>query len=72
MDVRAHLAAKRAALVAHASQAAGGSSVRTLRLLLRLPRPLFGWLLGREWFVERGRVPGPLCGDVFDSLRPRK
>jgi LmbE family N-acetylglucosaminyl deacetylase len=72
IDVRAHLAAKRAALAAHASQSTGGSSVRTLRLLLRLPRPLFRLLLGQEWFVEVGRTPGPLCGDVFDSLRARK
>jgi LmbE family N-acetylglucosaminyl deacetylase len=72
VDVRAQLPAKRAALAAHASQASGGSSTRTLKLLLRLPRPLFALLLGREWFVEAGRSPGPLCGDVFDSLRSRK
>jgi LmbE family N-acetylglucosaminyl deacetylase len=72
IDVRRHLPAKRAALAAHASQASGGGSVRTLKLLLRLPRPLFALLLGQEWFVEVGRPRGPLCGDVFDSLRSRK
>jgi LmbE family N-acetylglucosaminyl deacetylase len=52
VDVRDRLAAKRAALAAHASQAGGG--VRTLRILLALPRPLARRLLGVEWFL---RVP---------------
>ncbi|WP_418057403.1 PIG-L family deacetylase [Pimelobacter simplex] len=52
IDVRDRLAAKRAALAAHASQAGGG--VRTIRLLLALPRPLARRLLGVEWFL---RVP---------------
>ena len=70
VDVRAHLAAKRAALSAHASQATGGTSIRTLTLLLRLPGPVLGLALGREWFRERGRSPGgPLLDDVFASLR---
>jgi LmbE family N-acetylglucosaminyl deacetylase len=70
VDVRRHLAAKRAALSAHASQATGGSSVRTMALLLRLPRPVLGLVLGREWYRERGRPPGgPLLDDVFATLR---
>jgi LmbE family N-acetylglucosaminyl deacetylase len=70
VDVRAHLGAKRAALAAHASQATGGTSVRTLALLLRLPRPALGLALGREWFRERGRPVGEaLLDDVFASLR---
>jgi len=70
VDVRRHLAAKRAALAAHTSQATGGGSVRTLALLLRLPRPVLGLALGREWFRERGRAPGgDLLDDVFASLR---
>lgn len=69
VDVRAYLPAKRAGMAAHLSQATGGSSVRTLRMLLRLPRPLFRLLLGREWFAEVGRNPGVLCDDVFDSRR---
>jgi LmbE family N-acetylglucosaminyl deacetylase len=48
VDVRDQLDAKRAALAAHASQASGG--VRTVRLLLALPRPLARRLLGTEWF----------------------
>lgn len=70
VDVRRHLGAKRAALAAHASQATGGSSVRTVALLLRLPKPVLGLALGREWFRERGRSPsGALLDDVFASLR---
>src|SRR3954471_12658150 len=49
-DVRRELDAKRAALSAHASQSSGG--VRTVALLLALPRPLARRVLGREWFLE--------------------
>ena len=70
IDVRGYTGAKRRALAAHVSQAGGGDSIRTLALLLRLPRPVFRRLLGAEWFVEIGRPPGPvLCDDLFDSLR---
>jgi LmbE family N-acetylglucosaminyl deacetylase len=70
VDVRRHLAAKRAALAAHASQTTGGGSIRTLALLLRLPRPVLGLALGREWFRERGRpATTRLLDDVFASLR---
>ena len=51
VDVRDQLDAKRAALAAHASQATGG--VRTVALLLRLPRPVARLVLGTEWFIER-------------------
>jgi LmbE family N-acetylglucosaminyl deacetylase len=50
VDVRPQLAAKRASLAAHASQRGGG--LRTVALLLALPRPLAGRVLGTEWFVE--------------------
>jgi LmbE family N-acetylglucosaminyl deacetylase len=70
VDVRRHLGAKRAALAAHASQASGGRSVRTVALLLQLPRPVLGLALGREWFRERGRpAAADLLDDVFASLR---
>ncbi|MCW2847127.1 MAG: LmbE family protein [Marmoricola sp.] len=70
VDVRRHLQAKRDALAAHGSQSTGGGSVRTLALLLRLPRPVLGLALGREWFRERGRATSPvLLDDVFASLR---
>ena len=70
VDVRAHLEAKRAALAAHHSQTTGGTGVRTVSLLLRLPAPLLATVLGREWFREVGRAPGArLLDDVFASLR---
>lgn len=51
VNVRAHLAAKRASLAAHASQETG-ASLRTLGVLRRLPPPVFGALLGTEYYVE--------------------
>lgn len=70
VDVRAHTEAKRAAMAAHVSQARSDSGTRTLAVLLRLPRRLFRTALGREWFVEQGRVAaGPLLDDVFASVR---
>lgn len=54
IDVRPWLAAKLEALEAHVSQASGGTDIRTLQLLTRLPRPLARQVLGREWFVEVG------------------
>ncbi|MBZ5737169.1 PIG-L deacetylase family protein [Nocardioides mangrovi] len=72
VDVRAHLAAKEAALGAHVSQAAGArvGDTRTLALLLRLPRPVGRLVLGHEWFREVGRRPGtPLLDDVLATLR---
>jgi LmbE family N-acetylglucosaminyl deacetylase len=70
IDVRRQVPAKQRALAAHASQASGGTDVRTVALLSRLPRPLSRLVLGREWYVEHGRSPSrhPL-NDVFASLR---
>jgi LmbE family N-acetylglucosaminyl deacetylase len=50
VDVRAQLAAKRASLAAHSSQTGGG--IRTVRILLALPRPLARRVLGTEWFLD--------------------
>jgi LmbE family N-acetylglucosaminyl deacetylase len=70
VDVRAHAGRKRASMAAHASQATADSGDRTLAALLRLPQPLYARVLGREWFIERGRTPRrPLLDDVFASLR---
>jgi LmbE family N-acetylglucosaminyl deacetylase len=70
VDVRRHLAAKKASLAAHTSQTTGGRGVRTMALLLQLPDPLLQRALGREWFRERGRSqPDELLDDVFASLR---
>jgi LmbE family N-acetylglucosaminyl deacetylase len=70
VDVRSHLDRKVRALRAHASQAGGDEGLRTLSLLLRLPRPLRRRVLGTEWFREVGRSPGVVpLGDIFATLR---
>jgi LmbE family N-acetylglucosaminyl deacetylase len=70
VDVRRYTDRKRASMAAHASQASADSGDRTLAALLRLPGPLYRRVLGREWFIERGRTPAhPLLDDVFASLR---
>ncbi len=70
VDVRGFLDAKRSSMRAHASQASTDEGVRTLQVLLRLPRPVALRVLGREWFREVGRRPGgPLLDDIFASLR---
>jgi LmbE family N-acetylglucosaminyl deacetylase len=55
--VRSFAAQKRAALASHASQTGKGRSGRFFRLLVRLPAPLFGFLLGHEWFVDPAAPP---------------
>src|ERR1022692_1337114 len=53
ITVRSFAASKRDALAAHRSQLAGhGRSARLFRLLVQLPAPVFGLLLGCEWFIE--------------------
>ena len=70
VDVRRYADRKRASMAAHASQATADRGDRTLAALLRLPQPLYRRVLGREWFIERGRTPGRhLLDDVFATLR---
>lgn len=69
VDVRAYTKQKRRAFRAHASQASSDGGARTLGLLLKLPPWLFRRVLGREWYVERGRMPGRPLDDVFATLR---
>ena len=61
LNVRKYARQKRAALAAHGSQlwpASPGRSGRMFWLLSRLPVPVFGLLLGTEWFAEPGSPPG--------------
>ncbi len=68
IDVRRFASQKRAALAAHRSQVSGGGrAALVFRVLLRLPTPIFGLLLGREWFVEPGGWPG--IEDVLTDAR---
>lgn len=72
VDVRAALGAKRAAMVAHVSQAAADGSARTLDILRRLPGPLFAAVMGTEWFVahEAGTAPvGAVAPGPFTPAR---
>lgn len=69
--VRGQIRAKRAAMRAHASQASAADpgDARTLGMLLRIPRPLYDAIFGREWYRDPDVVPGgPLRDDVFAGL----
>jgi LmbE family N-acetylglucosaminyl deacetylase len=71
VDVSGYLDQKRAAMSAHRSQStADAAAERGLAWMLRLPKPLYRLVFGREWFIERGRPPQdrPL-DDILDSLR---
>jgi LmbE family N-acetylglucosaminyl deacetylase len=50
VDVRRFARQKRAALAAHHSQVSKEGII--MRVLARLPVPVFGLLLGREWFID--------------------
>jgi LmbE family N-acetylglucosaminyl deacetylase len=67
IDVRRYASQKRASMRAHASQSsADGGADRTLAAFLRIPRPLFALVFGREWFVDATRPIGSrVARDVF-------
>ncbi|TWP35975.1 PIG-L deacetylase family protein [Leekyejoonella antrihumi] len=68
IDVHRHIAAKRASMRAHASQStADGGADRTLAAFLRIPRPLYDAVFGREWFVDPAHH-GPVSKDIFAGL----
>ncbi|WP_309113548.1 PIG-L family deacetylase [Saccharothrix sp.] len=61
-NVRRFARQKQAALAAHRSQVEGkGRLSAVMRLLVRLPTPVFGWLTGREWYVEPVKGSGRRC-----------
>ena len=78
INVHRHIAAKRASMRAHASQAsADGGADRTLAAFLRIPRPVYDLVFGREWYVDAtahlagrgdGTPPGGIRADVFEGL----
>lgn len=75
IDVRSHIAAKRASMRAHVSQATNDGSQggdRTLAAFLRIPRPLYDVVFGREWFRDPdAAAQGGAAGirtDVFEGL----
>jgi LmbE family N-acetylglucosaminyl deacetylase len=69
IDVTAVLAAKRASMTAHASQATGApDTVRTLAVFLGLPDDLFALAFGTEWFVWPDRPTSPRGTDLLADL----
>jgi LmbE family N-acetylglucosaminyl deacetylase len=68
VDVRAHLAAKRASMEAHASQATGADPgfSRSFTSFLSLPPDYFELAFGTEFFVDRDRPPGIAATDIFE------
>jgi hypothetical protein len=78
--VRRFARAKRASMRAHASQATGGNAAsvgdggqtgdRTLAAFLRIPRPVYDLVFGREWFRDPALPPGePVRTDIFEGER---
>lgn len=71
ITVLGHIADKRASMRAHASQATSDSGDRTLGIFLRIPRPLYDLVFGREWYSEptllsaQGVAPRPIRRDIF-------
>jgi LmbE family N-acetylglucosaminyl deacetylase len=57
IDVRRYAKAKRDSMAAHVTQTTGGAK-RTLAELLRLPYPIFRWVVGTEWYVRQDCPPG--------------
>jgi LmbE family N-acetylglucosaminyl deacetylase len=70
VNVIRYASAKRASMRAHASQTtANDGADRTLAAFLRIPRPLYDVVFGREWFVDPAHPPGaPVARDVFAGL----
>jgi LmbE family N-acetylglucosaminyl deacetylase len=71
VDVRRYARPKRASMAAHASQATADGADRTLAAFLRIPRPLFPWVFGREWFTQvRPAVPAGsrMQRDIFAAV----
>jgi len=70
VGVLRYASAKRASMQAHASQAtADRGADRTLAAFLRIPRPLYDVVFGREWYVDPAHPPGaPVARDVFAGL----
>jgi LmbE family N-acetylglucosaminyl deacetylase len=80
IDVRRYVAAKRESMRAHASQATGGGAAsvgaggqtgdRTLGAFLRIPRPLYDLVFGREWFRDPSLPAGAAVRtDLFEGDR---
>jgi LmbE family N-acetylglucosaminyl deacetylase len=73
VNVRRYARQKQAALAAHQSVVRGtGRFGRLMRLLIALPAPVFGLLLGREWFAEAAATADRPGSDGPAILEPRQ
>jgi len=69
VDVGPVLAAKRASMAAHATQATGApDSVRTLAVFLGLPDEIFALAFAQEWFVVDGTAVDDRFPDLFTAV----
>lgn len=69
VNVRRHAGAKRASMRAHASQASSNGGDRTLAAFLRIPRPLYDVVFGREWFRDpNAKAADGIRTDIFEGL----
>ena len=69
IDVLRYAAAKRASMRAHASQARSDGGDRTLAAFLRIPRPAYDLIFGREWFRDPAHPAGArVARDIFAGL----
>jgi LmbE family N-acetylglucosaminyl deacetylase len=67
VSVGAHLGVKRAVMRAHAAQRVPGDSVCASTALARLPRAVFGHVMGTEWFIRRDLPPGHVLRNPLDA-----
>ncbi|WP_246148100.1 PIG-L deacetylase family protein [Nonomuraea turkmeniaca] len=67
VNVRKYTKQKRASMAAHVSQASGGDSDRTLAVLLKVPRPIYRFVFGTEWYVRRGLPEGTRLRHPFEQ-----
>ena len=67
VNVRKYARQKRASMAAHASQATGGDTDRTLAVMLKVPRLLYRYVFGTEWYVRRDVPPGTRLRHPFDG-----
>ncbi len=72
INVRRQAGAKRASMRAHASQASNDGSQsgdRTLAAFLRIPRPVYDLVFGREWFRDpNAKASDGIRTDIFEGL----
>jgi LmbE family N-acetylglucosaminyl deacetylase len=66
VDVRDHLAAKRASMEAHVSQTTSAdTTARALAVFLGLPDELFALAFGTEWYIDRAGGSPAAETDIF-------